>query len=71
MWEGAQKMAYHYWTQITHFLKKDEYQCSNCGNMFYKPYAICPACGVKMKKVKYEPTWVDEADEYDMLFEDF
>ena len=39
--------------------------------MFYKPYAVCPACGVKMKKVKYEPTWVDEADEYDMLFEDF
>ena len=64
-------MACNYWTQITHFADSDEYECSNCKRLFDKPYAVCPACGVKMKKVKYEPTWVDEAEEFDILFGDY
>ena len=63
-------MARNYWTQITHFADSDVYECSNCKKLFYKPYVTCPACGVKMKKIKYEPTWVDEAEEFDMLFGD-
>lgn len=33
-----------------------------CETSFLKPYAVCPACGAEMKKTKYDPSWVDEAE---------
>ena len=59
-----------YWTQKTHFLRADEYECSGYGRRYGKPYVKCPGCGRKMTKSKYDPTWVDEIETMDALFGD-
>ena len=51
-----------HWTQRTHLFRADEYICSACKTVSDKPYILCPACGVAMKKAKYETSWVDEAE---------
>ena len=47
-----------------------EYVCSCCGASFDEPWEECPECGVKMKKIKYDPVYVDEAEMLDILLED-
>jgi hypothetical protein len=37
---------------------------------FPEPYEICPNCGAIMKKVKYDPSWVDEAEDFLSFMED-
>ncbi len=59
-----------YWIQRTHLFKKDEYECSICGKLTDKPYKICPHCGTSMKGSKYDPSWVDEMEMFDALFDD-
>ncbi|MCQ2548385.1 MAG: hypothetical protein MJ145_05240 [Clostridia bacterium] len=59
-----------YWTQQTHLLKADEYICSACGYSAKKALKECPGCGAIMSKSKYDPTWVDEAEILDMIFDD-
>ena len=59
-----------YWTQKTHLLRADEFICSGCGNVERKAHKICPSCGARMKKSKYDPTWVDEAEILDILIGD-
>ena len=60
-----------YWTQHTHFLKSDEYECSECGYMSDKAYSHCPNCGADMDDGDdYDPTWVDEAEMLDIIFDD-
>ena len=56
-----------YWTQKTHLFKADEYICSHCGFSADKPYRNCPKCGSEMKKSKYDPSWVDEAEIMDIF----
>jgi len=58
------------WTQRTHLFRADEYICSVCGSSCDKPYKVCPKCGAKMKKGKYDPSWVDEAEGLSALLDD-
>ena len=58
------------WLQKTHFLRADEYICSVCGRSAAKPRRACPHCGAEMRKSKYDPSWVDEAEMMSALFDD-
>ena len=46
------------------------YIISRCGARFEEPWEECPACGVRMKKIKYDPVCVDEAEMLDILLGD-
>ncbi len=59
-----------YWIQREHLFDPVEYVCSVCGAASEKPWEECPECGTKMKKVKYDPVYVDEAEMLDILFGD-
>ncbi len=59
-----------YWSQRTHLFRSDEYICSACKASHNKPYKVCPTCGAAMKKAKYDPTWVDEAERLSALLDD-
>ncbi len=63
-------MKSEYWIQRTHLFRADEYICSACGASCNKPYRTCPACGARMKKSKYDPSWVDEAEGLSTLLDD-
>lgn len=58
------------WIRRTHIFRRDEYECSACGEIADKPYKICPCCGRHMKGGKYDPSWVDELEIIDSLFDD-
>ena len=58
------------WTQRTHVLRVDEYICSACKASFDRPYEVCPSCGATMKKPRYDPSWVDEAEELSAMLDD-
>ena len=60
----------NYWIRRTHLLRPDEYICSVCKRSFRKAQPVCPACGSKMGGKKYDPTWVDEAEELSALLDD-
>ncbi len=60
-----------YWIQHTHLLRSDEFECSVCHHTYDKPRAKCPHCGARMKKSKYDPSWVDEAVLLDILDDDW
>lgn len=52
----------------THLLRRDEYVCSVYGHSENKPFKVCPSCGSQIKKNKYDPSWVDEAEMIDIIF---
>ena len=57
-----------FWTQRTHLFRPDEFICSNCGYITTKKrLSECPKCSARMKKTKYDPSWVDEAEFFDCL----
>lgn len=58
------------WIQHTHLFHKDEYECSACGFITDKPYKTCPQCAMSMKGSKYDPSWVDEMEIVDAIFDD-
>ena len=58
------------WIQHTHIFRKDEYECSACCYCADKPYVTCPSCGIPMKGSKYDPSWVDEMEMMDAIFDD-
>ena len=58
------------WIQKTHLFRADKFACSKCGASFQEPYAVCPSCGAEMKRKKYDPSWVDEAEELSALLDD-
>lgn len=58
------------WIRHTHLFRKDDYECSACGFKADKPYRICPRCGMSMKGSKYDPSWVDEMEMMDAVFDD-
>ena len=53
-----------------HLFDRTEYVCARCGASFEEPWEECPACGVKMEKIKNTPVYVDEAEMMEILFED-
>ena len=59
-----------YWTQKAHISGADEYECSSCGKRFGKAHSRCPNCHLKMTKIEYDPSWVDEIEPMDALFRD-
>ncbi len=65
-----QKKKSPVWIQKTHYLKADEFICSACGFKAKKAFRTCPGCKAQISKVKYEASWVDEAEFVDMMFDD-
>ena len=59
-----------HWIMKEHLHGQIEYVCSRCGAAFDDAWEECPACGVKMKKVKYEPVLVEEYEMLDILLGD-
>ena len=59
-----------HWIEREHLFDGTEYVCSCCGASFEEPWEECPACGAEMKKIKYDPVYVDEAEMMDILFWD-
>ena len=59
-----------HWIRKTHLFRRDEYECSVCGSRTDKPYKACPHCGLPMKGSKYDPSWVDEMEMVDAIFDD-
>ena len=59
-----------HWVRRTHLFRPDEYLCSACGTSAGRAYTVCPACGAVMKKTKYDPGWVDEAEGLSALLDD-
>ncbi len=64
-------MPQAHWTQKAHLFDGDEYVCSRCGHSSPKPYSTCPHCGADMTGQKYEATYVDEAEDLNIIFGDF
>jgi len=58
------------WIRKTHLFRPDEYICSVCRTVSNKPYRACPVCGAQVKKTKYDPSWVDEAEELSALLDE-
>ena len=58
------------WIQRTHLFCADAFVCSFCMASFTEPYEICPSCGAVMKKIKFDPSWVDEAEDFLSFMED-
>ena len=58
------------WIRHTHLFRRDEYECSACGCRALKPFWVCPGCGLPMKGSKYDPSWVDEMEAIDAMFDD-
>ena len=56
-----------HWIKREHLFGPMEYVCSVCGAAFDEPWEECPGCGARMKKVKYDPVYVDEAEMWDIL----
>ena len=55
-------MKQAHWIRRTHLFRADAYICSACGASSQKPSPSCQTCGATMKKTKYDPSWVDEAE---------
>ncbi len=58
------------WTQHTHLFRADEYICTNCGVSCGEPLKVCPKCGARMKKGKYDASWADEAEGLSAILDD-
>lgn len=60
-----------YWTRRTHLFRRDEYICSGCNYASDKPLRVCPGCKAVMAMGgKYDPQWVDEAEEMSAMMDD-
>ena len=59
-----------HWIEREHLFDGMGYFCSRCGASFEEPREECPSCGVKMKIIKYDPVYVDEAEMMDILLGD-
>lgn len=63
-------MKQAYWIRRTHLLRADEYICSACAAASGRAQKHCPACGALMRRTKYDPSWVDEAEGLSALLDD-
>ena len=58
------------WIRHTHVFRADDYECTACGYFADMPYSVCPNCGRTMNGTKYDPSWVDEMEAADAIFDD-
>ena len=58
------------WIRRTHLFRRDEYVCSACKTLADEPVAVCPACGAVMNGERYDPSWVDEMEMFDAIFDE-
>ncbi len=58
------------WYRRTHLFRSDEYECAACGYLAVKPFAVCPRCDLPMKGAKYDASWVDEMEMFDIVIDD-
>lgn len=58
------------WIRHTHLFRGDDYTCSACGASAGRPYSACPRCGASMGGSKYDPSWVDDMETLDAIFDD-
>ena len=58
------------WIRKSHLFRTDEYECSQCGAAYEKPYKVCPNCRSQMGISRYDPSWVDEAEGLSALLDD-
>ena len=63
-------MSKPHWIEREHLFDGTEYVCSRCASSFEEPWEECPACGVRMEKIKYDPVYVDGAEMLDILLGD-
>ena len=56
------EMRNPHWIEREHLFDGTGYFCSRCGASFEEPWEECPACGVRMEKIKYAPVDVDEGE---------
>lgn len=59
-----------FWIRKTHLFRKDGFICSECGYNAKKAYKTCPCCKAPMSKEIFDPSWVDEIEMQDMMFDD-
>ena len=59
-----------HWIQRDHLFAGVDFVCSACGAVFDEPWEACPECGARMKKIKYDPVFVEEAEMLDILLGD-
>lgn len=58
------------WIRHTHLFRSDDYECSACRARADKPYGACPKCGAPMNGTRHDPSWVDEMETLDAIFDD-
>ena len=58
------------WIRHSHLFSADDYECSVCHARFKMPHGACPNCHTPMKGAKYDPSWVDEMEMFDAIFDD-
>ena len=51
-----------YWIHEAHVFRADVFRCSVCGAEYKKMSKTCAKCGSRMKKLRYDPQWVDELE---------
>ena len=59
-----------HWIRKTHLFQPDEYLCSECGALHSRPYESCFSCGAGMGCMKYDPSWVVEAEMLSAILDD-
>lgn len=55
------------WIRHKHIFSDDTYECSLCGYISEGPYSVCPGCGRQMHGSEYDPSWIDEIEEFEMM----
>ena len=58
------------WIRHTHLFRADNFECSACGGIASRPHDVCPRCHTPMKGTRYDPSWVDEMETLDAMFDD-
>ena len=59
-----------HWIRRTHFLRADEYICSECGAKYANPHPSCPNCGTRIGKTKSDGRWIIEAELLSEILDD-
>ena len=55
------------WIKHKHLFGSDKYECSACRSQFKMKAAICPNCGARMTKTKFDPKRIDETEMFDII----
>lgn len=50
------------------YMRGKLYECGLCKALYRDVQTICPHCNARWTKRKYDPTFIDEIEEYDALY---